>query len=255
MIKREISAGYEHLGRFVDDLPRLFDDAGELLHDGRNTVRAFDADGCRLVVKRYRRYNIFQSIAYTLFKPSKAVRAWRYAAMLRSRGIGTPREVAYLETGGGRLKTVGYFVSLRCDDRPVKELLGIGDDGWRMTAGRQYAVDAVAALIAHMHDEGILYGDLNVSNILYHIADDGRCVLSVIDTDRARFKPATPRECADDLKRVTHHREVLKAVVEAYAACRGLDAAAVVGAVMRRLDRFERRNAVKRRLKRVIGRR
>ena len=57
------------------------------------------------------------------FRKTKAARAYLFAQEFRRRGIDTPREVAYIETGGGRLFLTGYFVSLEAPGTETHLLL------------------------------------------------------------------------------------------------------------------------------------
>ena len=41
-MKITVNPGMEHLRQFVRQLPELFPASGEVLHDGRNQIRAFD---------------------------------------------------------------------------------------------------------------------------------------------------------------------------------------------------------------------
>ena len=50
-MKITVNPGMEHLRQFVRQLPELFPVSGEVLHDGRNQIRAFDI-GSEDVYKR-----------------------------------------------------------------------------------------------------------------------------------------------------------------------------------------------------------
>ena len=84
-----INPRYEHLRPFVERLTRpiFFTRHGETLHSGRNTVKLFETDGMRLVVKSYERLSLFNRFAYGLLRKSKAMRAYRHAGQLRRLGI------------------------------------------------------------------------------------------------------------------------------------------------------------------------
>lgn len=251
----EISTDYARLRPFVERLPRAFDSEGVTIYSGRNRVKRFEVDGQCLIVKRFKRYNIFQSIAYTLFKPSKAARAYSYAARLNGLGISTPAGVAFIETGRPLLRQ-GFFVSLYCNDPAVKVLLADIDDRRPPTADEQRVIEAVGAFIAYMHTRGVIFGDLNISNILYREDVAGGTKLSVIDTDRARFtvgahpsgRPHTDK-CIADLKRISHRREIIIPILRAYAQSRGWDADETVSKTILKLEKFERRKAIKKKLK------
>lgn len=64
-MKITVNPGMEHLRQFVRQLPELFPVSGEVLHDGRNQIRAFDIGGERLVVKRYKRPSAFNAVMYS----------------------------------------------------------------------------------------------------------------------------------------------------------------------------------------------
>lgn len=244
----EINTDYTMLRSFVERLPVAFDSEGVTIYNGRNSVKRFSEGGLCLVVKRFKRYNIFQALAYTLFKPSKALRAYSYAARLNNLGIATPAGVAYIETGRPLLRQ-GYFVSLCCDDASVKVLLADIDGHRPLTTMERRIIEATGAFIADMHRRGVLFGDLNISNILYREGDDGIARLSVIDTDRARFRHPTIDDCIDDLKRISHRREILIPILRAYALSCGREADDIINRTIRRLERFERRKQVEKRIK------
>ncbi len=101
----------EYLRQFVRQLPELFPASGEVLHDGRNQIRAFDIGGERLVVKRYKRPSAFNAVMYSFFRKSKARRAYEHALRLRELEIDTPEPVAWSEYRRNGLITETYFVS------------------------------------------------------------------------------------------------------------------------------------------------
>lgn len=253
-----INNSYGRMSRFVNELPRRFDAEGTLVFKGRNTIKLYEVCGETLTVKKYKDYNFLQRVAYTFFKPSKAVRAYRYASLLNAKGIRTPREVACIEMRRGFLCVTGYFVSAFCDDPSVKTLLESGDgcDGnadRQITPRKMSLLKSVGEFIADMHAKGVLHGDLNISNILCGRGIGGGYELSVIDTDRAVFKTPSVDECMEDLKRVTHHREVLVCIIRAYAAKRGWNAEETIAETLQKLNAFEKKNLLKRKLKGIVG--
>lgn len=234
----------EGVRAFVKNLPGAFTRDGETLHSGRNAVKAFTEGGTRFVVKRYKRPNLIQSVAYTFFKKSKAERAYLYASRLRGLGFSTPRELAFAEVKTGGLLSDSYFVSAECTLPSVAGSLA-GPDFDRTAA------DAVAELVVSLHSKGVLHGDLNLSNILY--SREGRgYAFTLIDTNRSVFKRPTRRECTDNMKRLTHDRHLLAYIASRYAMMRGWDKDGTVAAVMRSLDRFECRRALIGRMKRLV---
>lgn len=245
MNKIVVSGDFFYARKFVESLPATFEDGGKLLYDGRNTVKAFDVDGTTLVVKKFKTPNIFQRVAYSFFKKSKAERAYLYARMLRERGVSTPREVAYIELRRGILLSDSYFVSTECALPALFELI-------RRPDFDHDAADALARFIVTLHEKGVLHGDLNLTNILYERSADGQYSFTLIDTNRSKFRTPTHRDCINNMIRLTHVREVLGYVTARYAGLRGWNVEQTVSEVTETLDNFEHRKKVKGQIKRKI---
>ncbi len=256
---------YASLTTWAAHLPATFDTSGTPLYVGRNAVRLFRCDGIDIVVKRYKRPNLPQRIAYTLFRPTKAARAFAFAAQFREAGIATPHEVAYIETRRCGLFAVGYFVSLFS---PLPSLCEVFDtDAFEEKFHTAPAVAPhseatlvemrrqLAAFLVALHTKGILPGDLNLSNILFEEEREEDYRFSLIDTNRTHFRCPSRNECYDNLKRLTHRREVLCAIVEDYATLRGWDTETTVQAVLQRLEKFEQKKRTLYRFKRLLHKR
>lgn len=232
-----VDSAFSTLSGFVRSLPQTFSQGGNTLYKGRNTVKSFCVDGRTLVVKHYKRPNPVQRVAYSFFKKSKAARAYLFAAMLRERGFNTPREVAYLELGNGILMSDCYFVSESCMLPPLTGLLRRDDFD-------HDAADALAHLLARLHEKGVMHGDLNLTNILYERTADGGFSFWLIDTNRSKFIQPTEDDCAENLKRLTHDKRLMDYVIRRYAEIRGLDADKTVALVIKKLEDFEHKRAV-----------
>lgn len=234
---------YQSARSFISEIPKRFETEGEMIHDGRNTVKRFKTNENEWVVKRYKNPNIFQRIAYSFFKKSKAERAYMYADRLRKADIDTPEGIAYIEDKKLGLLHFSYFISPACYDPCIfPALVDTKDYDHRLA-------DALTAFFVKLHAKGVLHGDLNLNNILYHQDKKGEFHFSVIDTNRSLFKASLSRlECLDNLKRVTHRRDLLEYIVERYASLRRWDLYESVETVMEALDKFEKRRQMKRKL-------
>lgn len=227
---------------FIKQLPQSFEQEGELLYDSRNKVKRYRVNGKDMVVKRYKRPNIIQRIVYTFFKKSKTERAYLFAGMLRKKGFDTPHEVAYIERKKNGLFLDGYFVSLNCSHPPLSELL-------RKQNFDRHPADALAAYMVELHKKGVLHGDLNLTNILYHTDKEGQYKFTLIDTNRSKFKPTPDKqECLENLKRLTHSKALLRYIVIQYAILRGWNPRECALEVFRYLLLFEQKRKRKRKL-------
>lgn len=239
-----VSPGFGPVEGFIKHLPEAFVCGGAMLYNKRNVVKSFIVGGITLVVKRYKRPNIVQRVAYTFFKKSKAERAYIFAKMLRDRGIGTPHEVAYIEVRDGLLMSDSYFVSTSCTLPPLSTLL-------RRPDFSHEAADALASFLVRLHLKGVLHGDLNLTNILYD-EHGGHYSFALIDTNRSKFKAPTRHDCLENLKRLTHDRPLMAYVIGRYAEERGWDREETVMEVIRRVDYFEKKHRRKDRIKKII---
>ena len=232
---------------FVRQLPQSFEHEGELLYESRNIVKRYRVNGEDMIVKKYKRPNIVQRVAYTFFKKSKTERAYLFAGMLRKRGFDTPHEVAYIEQKKNGLLLDSYFVSLNCNHPPLSELL------WKRDFDRHPA-NELAAYMVELHVKGVLHGDLNLTNILYHTDAEGKYQFTLIDTNRSKFKPApTKQECLKNLKRLTHSKALLRYIVIQYAVMREWNPKECALEVFRYLLQFEQKRKRKRKFQSWIG--
>ena len=235
-MKLVFSDNYRLHANFIRQIPELFERGeGELLYSERNEVRRMEHEGKVFIVKRYKRVNAIQRVVYTFFRKTKAARAYLYAQKFRRRGIDTPREIAYIETFSHGLFTVGYFVSEECLWREVAIDLRNRED---------YDRELGRALIQHlvlMHSRGVLHGDLNLTNFLYHRDADGQYHFMLIDINRSRFTDGMPSDsqCLRNLVRLTHRRDLYEFLIRQYAMQRGWPVEATLRQSLRLLDRFE----------------
>ena len=238
---------YTHLKDFINNLPTLFQQEGTMLHDGRNTVKSFQVNGIPVIVKRYKRPHLIQRITYTFFKKSKAERAYLFAEEFRKRGFQTPHEIAFIEIKRTGLFHDSYFASLACYDQPLLPLLN--REGFD-----KHLADELAAYLVAMHEKGALHGDLNLTNILYRNEGE-QYYFSLIDTNRSHFPdvPPTQTECMENLKRLSHNKELLKHVVTQYARLRNWSPKECLTEIFDKLARFEQKKARKRKLQSWIG--
>lgn len=245
--KNIINVKYESLARFVKDLPHRYDTEGLLIYDSRNKVRIFDIGGEKIVVKRFRRPSFYQRIDYTFFRPSKAKRAYQYGLKLLSLGISTPEPIACVEEYKCGLFYQGYFISAFCGD-PDARVLREG------TEGHEDLVDSLAHFYVNMHQKGFLHGDTNLSNFLYKKDEKTNDYhITTIDVNRSHFLDNPSRgKCLYNLMRVTHVRPTLEKIVQRYSELRGWDAEDAIRYVTQKLEAFERKKELHRKMKKKI---
>lgn len=242
-----LNPDYEMLRPFVEALPDGFSRGGETLHEVRNTIRAFETCGFRIVVKRFARPGPIRAFLYTYVRRSKARRAYEHALRLLAAGIDTPAPVAWCECRSRGLITDSFLVTLRSD------LAHLARAAARFPApDARPELDAFARFAAQLHRKGIEHRDLNVNNILTQRTADGSCRFQLIDINRMRFhaRPLSMRRCMIDLRRLACPAPAFLYLLDRYAAYRGwnIDDTLLRGTLFRLL--FIRRKQLKKRFRR-----
>lgn len=214
------------INEFVKSIPVIFDNKGIALYDKRNIIKSFSINSLdipfqKLVVKKFKSPNLFQSIAYSFFRSSKAVRAFNNATELRKRKINTPQEIAYIEEYQNKLLKSSYVITGFTDGQPIRDFF-LQSEGFNPIVAEEFARFAV-----ELHRKGILHHDLNSTNVLYHQSEQGN-YFSVIDINRMEFKSSreelSPAECFDNLTRFTGLMELFEYVLRHYIKYRDWNA-------------------------------
>lgn len=235
---------------FVANLPQRFAAEGHLLHDQRNTIKAFNLNGQPVVVKRFRRLSLFQRIVYSFFRQNKAVRAFNNASQLQRRGVSTPSAFAFAEVWGGGLLQQVYYVSAANYWQPLQAGFDVGaDHGF----SNSLAV-AFAGFVAGLHKAGIVHRDLNSTNVLWQEGEGGQYCFALIDINRITFYPQgqvpPPGVCFENLTLFTGNMALFKVVAQAYAVAMGGNVEQMVPAM---LAQKQRHDAAWQRRKRILG--
>ncbi len=244
-MKLVLNPSYRRLEKLMETLPLSFPTLGECIYKARNELRKFSYEGKDYVVKNYKVPIFINRIAYTFFRPGKAQRAYEYALKLRAMGVDTPEPVAYLEIRRGGLLCHSYFVSENCS---YSHLMREFDSGG--VVGREAVLKAFAAFTVSLHEKGVHHLDYSSGNILFN-RYDGDIRFSIIDLNRMRFVPMTPKMCLSNFARFSRDEEVVRYVVAEYARLRGWNSEASVEAALvphrEFWSRTERKDARKRR--------
>ena len=241
-MKLTINKDYSGYSAWIKMLPQDFNH-GELVHDGRNVIRKFNLGDAVFIVKRYRVPNPVQRLSYSIFRPSKARRAYEYAFEFLKRGIMTPDPVAYIEMFHGGFLAYSYFVSTECVWPEVRSVLP--KEGEFSTG----VADAFAAYLAGMQRAGVFHGDLNLGNFMFNKDKEGKYLFCAVDINRSRFVDMDLRNTAKSLCRLSHRRDMFEYIVRRCAEARGMDPELLMEESINCLDSFEKKNALKRKLK------
>lgn len=218
------NVAYTDCGDFFRAMPAIFrTNRGEIIYNRRNQLRRMSFSGHTFVVKAYHRPHFINQIVYGLFRPTKAKRAYDYAALLREKGIGSPEPVAYYtERLFGLFLTKSYFISINSElpftyNDIIAERFDIAEE-------REY-LTAIAKTTASLHEAGMVHQDYSRGNILLGRGADGRAQVELIDLNRIRFHTVDIHEgCKNFAERLPANDRQRRIMAEVYAKIRHFDA-------------------------------
>lgn len=217
MFKRRINPEYTYLQPFIDSLPHIFEDNGEIIYTGRNLIKVFDVDGFKINVKRYGVPNIINRFAYTFVRKSKGLRAFTYPQILKERDIKTPDAIAYIEERRGGLIYYSYFVSIQS---PYKSYLY--EIGNLEVDEIKDLAKAFALFTSDIHKKDVLHKDYSPGNILCG-TKDGEPDFCLVDINRMRFGKVSLEEGCASFARLWGQPSFFRYIAEVYAKDRGAD--------------------------------
>lgn len=217
-MKLIVHPDFASLQLFVENLPERFEKEGTTLYKVRNEIKVFLVDNQWVNVKRYGVPHLFNRVAYSWFRKSKASRAYENAVRISQLGFDTPAPIAYLETYTNGLLHDTYFVSLQCPYmRQIKEFAEdspIGD--------RTSIVEALGRYVAKLHQAGVYHKDLSNGNILFE-ADSAGTRFSLIDLNRMDFGTIGMRKGCRNFNRLRAGDAFFRLIARSYSSSRGFD--------------------------------
>lgn len=248
----QIIIDYEFLSlkEFVESLPLDFHTLPEAktIHEGRNEVKMVERDGVKMVVKSFVRMTSTNRMIYGSLRQSKSMRAYRHAERLLALGIDTPKPIAAIDVQRYGLLKQSFFVAEYSDYESATIL-----NSHPTNIELRPLMDALAEFIFIVHNAGVLHQDLNVSNILYKLDDDGVYKFQLIDNNRIVFKShLTINERIENMRRLSCHPAAYAYILDKYAEFTTKDAQTfqLRGLIARLL--FEIRQRTKRFLKKSL---
>ena len=215
---------------FVRALPVHFDNGdGTVIYKRRNELRILPFHGHEYVVKQFAVPNPLNRLVYGFLRKSKAQRSYEYAQLLLSKGIATPRPVAWQTERNGLLMGRSYFVSERsrcpytyADLIGLDKLYSLGNLGnlEHLVKLEEHYLRLIAQTVARLHNEGMVHQDLSRGNILFGDGDR----VELIDLNRLRFGTVDiVKGCQNFAERLPATDRQRRLMAEAYAQARGFD--------------------------------
>ena len=217
-VKTVVHPDYAYLEDFVRRLPQEDFPVDRVFCDRRNMVVATHDQGIPMVVKKYARPTVFNCFVYTFFRPTKAKRAYRYALRLARCGVETAAPIGYVHVYRWGIFHTGYFL---CRFLPYPTLASIKKID--KTEKQKLSEDFIS-FTAFLHRHGLVPGDYNPGNILYHKDSDGKYRFALVDINRFHFEHSSMGRCMRSFTQLSGARiSLLASLIRRYCDIRHWD--------------------------------
>ena len=212
-----IHPAYSGKANLIGSVPERFSLLGPAIHAKRNTLIKVEVDGWVWIIKSYRKPHLLNRYIYSLFRPSKAHRAYEHAMQLEEMQIPTPAPVAYLEVVRFNALQESYFISLFCPyshnffeicDKPIEEV--------------SHFLRCFTRFAFYLHERGVLHHDFSRGNILFEPDEEGYR-FPLIDINRMEFRVLSPKERLRNFGRLRATPDQYAFMAKEYALLSGLD--------------------------------
>ena len=175
-----------------------------------DTVQVHLSGGASLFIKRYHyprwRNRIKGMFRGTFFGLSRVRSEYRALATMRGLGIHAVRPVAYGERRRWHFLRSSFLITEAVPGAvslaTYAQQYGNGNPSARTFRQRQEALTVLARQVRHMHDQGVVHGDLFLRNIMIRVLGQQGCEFYFIDAGLGRRmwgKARRRRHIIDDL--------------------------------------------------------
>lgn len=208
---------YQKAAEAIDLIIEEFSISEEYVAEpARNAIKAFDLQGERVTVKRFKVPNAINKFAYKFLRKSKAERSFTYANKLLELGIGTPQPIAYYEETSAIAFLKSYYVCAFVDaDFTFRELItdtSIPDVNEILREFTRFTFQ--------LHENNVLFKDHSPGNTLIKRTSEG-IEFYLVDLNRMEFKPLTFEERVLNFIRLTPKKDMVEVMSDEYAKLTG----------------------------------
>lgn len=228
-----------------------FANSGEIFFDGkRNTIKIFPYRDGIINVKSFKIPIILNGIIYKYFRKSKARRSFENANLLFSKGIGTPKPIAFKENFKGILLRDSYYVCEHLEhdfifENIFHDLPNLDKD--KMLRG-------IAQFTFNLHEKGIEFLDHSQANTLIKIDSEGNYKFFLVDLNRMKFHDSISFETRmKNMHKLTPDKEMIRVISNEYAKLYGQSEEKVFNALWKYtqdfFNYFNKKQALKKKIK------
>ena len=213
-----VNPDFENLDEFVYSIPDTFENVGNTIHAGRNTIKIFKEKEYNIVVKSFRVPIFINRLIYGAFRASKARRSYEYAEKLIKLGIGTSNPIGYYEQRNAFLFSKSYYISLQSEcSYTFNDLINN-----QQFPDRNEILKAIGRFTAELHEKGILHRDYSAGNILFQ-QKNNKIEIEILDLNRMEFGKVDLEKGCKNFERLNIDSESLTLMAKEYAIVRDFD--------------------------------
>ncbi|HEA30836.1 MAG TPA: Kdo domain containing protein [Leeuwenhoekiella sp.] len=224
-----------------------FGQEGTLFAGGdRNTIKNFDFEGKKIIIKSFKIPNLVNKIAYRFFRKSKAQRSFEYASKLLEMGVGTPRPLAYAEDNQVLFNKSYYACDLLDYDLTYRDLV----DNPKY-ARETEILKAFTRFTYALHEKDIHFLDHSPGNTLI-VKEKQEYLFYLVDLNRMEFKPMDYATRIKNFSRLTPKKEMVKIMAKEYARLAGYEEQKTFKDMWNATENFQQKFQRKKRLKKKL---
>jgi Lipopolysaccharide kinase (Kdo/WaaP) family len=194
---------------------RNFNEKGQDFVIGkRNSIKIFDYQNGIINIKSFRIPILINGFIYKYIRKSKAKRSFENAKFLLSKGIGTPKPIAFYENFKGIFLRESYYISEHMKpDFVFKDIFAPPSN-----LDLDKILRGIARFSFELHENGIEFLDHTPGNSLVSIDSKGNYNFSLVDLNRMNFHENLSLEKRiKNMCRLTPNHQMIGVICDEYA--------------------------------------
>jgi predicted Ser/Thr protein kinase len=230
------------------DLINSFDNKGDIFWQKRNTIKIFKEGDEEWNIKSFKIPHIINKIAYKYFRKSKSRRSFEHAQILLSKGILTPKPIAYIEFSNILGLGKSFYISENLHyDFTFNELFD------KNYPDRENILNQFTEFTFQLHEKGIHHFDHSRGNTLIVEKDNKQYDFYLIDLNRMVFEEMDFEMRIKNFDRLSLTSDMILIISKKYASLINKDEQYIFQKMTQVCEAFATKRAQKKRIKKKIG--
>lgn len=247
-MKFQINSVFKKEQSTIVDLIKNFESLVDCVKSGdRNKIKNVSLGNTTLCIKAFKKPNLFNKIAYTFFRKSKAQRSFEHANRLLSLGINTPTPIAFFEFKTNGFLDQSFYISEQLDCELTYRDLNTNLD----YPEHENILRAFTRFTHNLHQNNVLFLDHSPGNTLI-LKRGNNYQFFLVDLNRMRFGNLSFRSRIYNFKRLSVHPSVVAVMSDELSKLYGSDYNEIYKIMWTATQDFQSHYKRKKRLKKKI---